>query len=66
MKKLRAQSHLQRLEFLLTALQATGKVDRAQKVLYLPFDIELNLIELHDIAQLKHIYKFRVQYEIPC
>ena len=58
-------TRLQRLDFLLQALQGLGRIDKKEKVIYVPFDVQLSPVHAHDISELKLNYKFRVQYEIP-
>lgn len=56
----------QRLEFLLQALDTVVRLDNKDKVIYIDFDVQLSPVNIHDITELKAVYKYRVQYEIPC
>jgi len=55
-----------RHQFLLQALTGTGRIDRFEKIIYLPFDYPLSPVNMHDINELQRLYKYRLQYEIPC
>jgi hypothetical protein len=57
-------TRLQRLDFLLKALQGLGRIDAKDKVIYMPYDVQLSPVNAHDISELKRFYKFRIQYEI--
>lgn len=59
-------TRLERLQFLLGQLEGCGRIDRAEKVIYLPFDVQLSPLNAHDLSELKHTYRFRIQYEITC
>lgn len=58
-------TRLERLQFLLGQLEGCGRIDRAEKVIYLPFDVQLSPVNAHDLSELKYNFKFRIQYEIP-
>jgi hypothetical protein len=59
-------TRLQRLQFLLGALQDIARIDNAGKVIYINWNVQLSPVHAHDIAELKAEYLYRVQYEITC
>jgi hypothetical protein len=54
----------QRREFLLLELRHVGRVNRREKTLYLPYDAQLSITNLCDIAELKYKYKYIIQYHL--